>query len=679
MKLRRLWSDAPIGVKFAVVSGGLLVAALAAVTTVSVDAASDSLDEAVEAEMHGIVDTLLGTCRVQRDLLAAKLESDLAVAEQLFVRAAGAPIEGDVCAALSEDPDDPRTIGPHTLPALRGGDHLFTGDVAFVDEVLARTGSTCTVFHVTPQRWVRVATNVKKPDGSRAVGTTIEPASPVFKHVMGGEIFIGVNKIQGKTFDTAYRPIRDASGRIVAVLYVGVPHAGFTALREAIAGVEILETGYAYCVNSDGVFTVHPTDEGRDVSDLEFVREMTDRLEGTTYYTWEGAEKVVVYDYFEPYDWIVSASATLEEARAPAAALQARLLIGAAVAAAVACALVFIAGRVVAQSVDRVRRAIEDIAQGEGDLTRRLDVSSRDETGKLAAAFNLFVEKIHRVIVEVASASEDVSAAATQVSASGEQMAAGMHSQREQSARSSEEAGRIAEGADSLASRGRDVAGEANAAGEQAAAGSDVVRRTVEGIRELERIVSQSSRSVDGLGQRAEQIEDIINVINDIADQTNLLALNAAIEAARAGEHGRGFAVVADEVRKLADRTTKATEEVAEAVRGIQEGTGEAVREMSRGGESVAQQVTLANEAGEALQAILTGANAVRDAIGSIADGSEQQRRSLSELGDSIRRMDEIASEASEGAAQAAAAATELDAKATHLQGVVGQFKVNRT
>jgi methyl-accepting chemotaxis protein len=181
---------------------------------------------------------------------------------------------------------------------------------------------------------------------------------------------------------------------------------------------------------------------------------------------------------------------------------------------------------------------------------------------------------------------------------------------------------------------------------------------------------------VSTLGKKSEEIGQIIKVINDIADQTNLLALNAAIEAARAGEHGRGFAVVADEVRKLAERTTKATEEVSSSIREIQTETVHAVQQIEAGAGRVAKGVNLANSAGQALGRITQSSEGLSGMVQSIAAAADQQSSAASEIAGAVERINAVSRESAESANQAAQAANLLSQQAEKLQGLVCRFKL---
>ncbi len=271
----------------------------------------------------------------------------------------------------------------------------------------------------------------------------------------------------------------------------------------------------------------------------------------------------------------------------------------------------------------------------DGDLTQRLNINRGDEIGQLGTGFDKLMDSLHGIIREVNGSANDVAAASTQIAASAEEMSASV----------TEVAREAAKAADAAAESGK-IATE----------GGDVVLETVNGMKAIDTAVTESAQSVQELGARGQQIGDVIKVINDIADQTNLLALNAAIEAARAGEHGRGFAVVADEVRKLAERTTKATEEIAGSITSIQQETASAVEKMQHGTKQVRVGVDRAGVAGQSLERIVAGAKEVAGMIQSISAAAE---------------------EAGAGAGQSASAATELSTKAEQLRAMVQKFKID--
>ncbi|QDU32095.1 Methyl-accepting chemotaxis protein PctA [Poriferisphaera corsica] len=338
--------------------------------------------------------------------------------------------------------------------------------------------------------------------------------------------------------------------------------------------------------------------------------------------------------------------------------------------------LLYYLGGKIANPIKQVVDGMNDISQGDGDLTKRLARQTDDEVGDLADAFNTFAEKVHDIIAQVTETTQQVASAATQIASSSEEIAQGMS---EQSAQVTEVSSAIEEMSASItevATRSNDAHENSNKAKSTAVTGSDIVSQTIQGIEQIASDASQVGSLIGNLGSQAQRIGEIIVVINDISDQTNLLALNAAIEAARAGEHGRGFAVVADEVRKLADRTTKATDDITELIGNIQQGTNDAITQMDASKGNVERGVQTATDAGSSLSEIIDGADNVSSLIQTIAAAAEQQSAAAEEISSNIQSISAVTAQSREGTDQAAQAANHLSEKADQLKQLVSQFKI---
>lgn len=333
-------------------------------------------------------------------------------------------------------------------------------------------------------------------------------------------------------------------------------------------------------------------------------------------------------------------------------------------------------GRMISRPLSLVVKRAQQIT--DGDLTgEHIVVNSNDEIGILTISINQMSDALKNLILEVTTATQEVASASTEIAASSEQMATGMSQQTEQVTQISSAVEQMGASVLEVARKSSEAAKNAMAAGTVAEEGGTVVSSTIDGMQTIREAVNSSSDSVTSLGKRGEQIGQIIEVIKDIAEQTNLLALNAAIEAARAGEHGRGFAVVADEVRKLADRTTVATEEIAESITAIQIETTQAVGRMNTGTQQVKTGVERATAAGNSLKQIVTHTQDVADMIHSIASATEEQSAASEQIACSVETISAVTKQSAEGAGQAATAATQLSTKAEHLKRLVTKFKVN--
>ena len=327
-----------------------------------------------------------------------------------------------------------------------------------------------------------------------------------------------------------------------------------------------------------------------------------------------------------------------------------------------------------AQSVDQMLGVLNRFA--EGDLTVRLDADHDDEIGRLYTGFNRAVATMRDLLGRVRQTVETTAQAVERITSSTEELAAGV---QEQSSQATEVAAAVEEMTCTIvenAKNAQHTASTASANGQAAEAGGAVVQQTVAKIREIASIVSTSAETVERLGASSEQIGAIVSVIDEIADQTNLLALNAAIEAARAGEQGRGFAVVADEVRKLAERTTSATKEIAAMIKGIQAETDEAVKAMQRGTKEVEEGIRLADEAGVALGEIVTGAQNTVDMIQQIAAASDEQSTTSEQISRSVESISTVSAESAEGIAEIAHSGDRLHRMTDELRALLARFRM---
>jgi methyl-accepting chemotaxis protein len=368
------------------------------------------------------------------------------------------------------------------------------------------------------------------------------------------------------------------------------------------------------------------------------------------------------------------ARASYEEASVAATRVQ-TVTIGSMVAG---LALSILAGlfitRAIAGSVNELVKAASELAAG--NLTARAAIRGGCELGQVAQTFNKMAEDFSAILSQVQQASARVVDTSAGVADTARQVTQSSQHQADQAADASGSAEQLNQAIGGLVARSEEAAGAAEETSSLAVRGQEVVNQAVAGIRNIAATFGESARLVDALGRSSDQIGAIVAVIKEIADQTNLLALNAAIEAARAGEQGRGFAVVADEVRKLAERTANATSEISTMIEAIQSETRGAVQNMEAGGCQVDDGLKLAEEAGEALERINASIRAVAAAIRDTAAATYEQAATSQDISSRVDSIAHMATANSAAVAGTTDAVHSLKQLAEELQGLVSRFRL---
>ena len=492
-------------------------------------------------------------------------------------------------------------------------------------------------------------------------------------------------KASGKTILTA--PYVDAAtGDLIMTIATpaGPDVVGGDLNLKVISGIinalEFNGLGYAFLVSGDGDILVHPDTDLQMKRLQDVYPQNTPQINSAlSEAVLDGQKRMLTFvpvHGLPGVEWYVGLSVDQDKAFASLTSFRISALIAAVIALAAIVLLLSLLMRYLLQPLNSLGHALDNIAKGEGDLTKRLPVHSRDEFGRLAMAFNQFVERIHESISQVAQTSSELNDVALRVLDASN---ANMASSDQQSARTNSVAAAINQlgaAAQEIARNAADASTQASGARDGAEQGSEVVSKTIAAMQELSNKIRQSSKTIEQLSNKTEDIGRILEVIQGISEQTNLLALNAAIEAARAGETGRGFAVVADEVRNLAHRTQSSAQEIQVMIEGLRSDAASAVTLMSDSQQYSEHSVSVAAQAGERLHQITLGIGEIDNMNQSVATATEEQTSVIESLNVDITDINMLNQEGVDNLQATLRACTSLEQQVTRLRELVGSFRI---
>ena len=537
-----------------------------------------------------------------------------------------------------------------------------------VDEIMRLTGTTCTVFQTmnADGDLLRVATNILKTDGNRAVGTFIPSSSGVAQTIKSGETYRGTAFVVNAWYLTQYRPIKDASGKVLGCLYVGILQEGVEQLRKAFKAVQLGQTGsltvFAGSGSAEGEIKIHKDAamegknlfEQKDAAGKDVFRDLAQAAKNAegkvvtieTDLVVSGSPEMTILSavYFKPWDWVILGTGYLDEfmegQRATKSALDSTTwsTVGIGAVMLLISIVVFVLfARRMSVAIGTTVTVMADINQGDLDVPK-LDAREgrlRDEMDDLALAVNAMGKRLRQVVSDVQAAAESVTEGSMELSNTSHALAEGASNQASAVEEVSASMEEMTANIEQNTSNAKQTERIARQAAEDAKQGGQSVAQTVEAMR---------------------QIADKIAIIEDIARQTNLLALNAAIEAARAGEHGKGFAVVAAEVRKLAERSGVAAAEISELS---------------------GRSVDIAEQAGASLDKMVSDITRTAELIQEISASSNDQSNGATQIKSAVLELDRVVQQNAAESEHVAAASNTLSTHAQQMQEILSYFRLS--
>ncbi|BDM20584.1 methyl-accepting chemotaxis protein [Pseudomonas sp. LRP2-20] len=480
----------------------------------------------------------------------------------------------------------------------------------------------------------------------------------------------------GKLVITLATPVQQA-GRLIGVSGVDTD---LQTISNLINALNFDGQGHAFIVNGEGKILIHPKADLALKTLADVYPQDTPRIgSGLKEVEVDGRKQFISFTHVDGLpsaDWYVALVLDQDAAFAMLGELRTSAIVATLIAVVVIIALLGLLIRVLMEPLHLMGRAMHDIAEGEGDLTRRLSIHAHDEFGSLGQSFNRFVERIHESIREVASATGQVNAVAAQVVDASN---ASIANADQQSSRTSSVAAAI----NQLGAAAQEIAQNAALASQHSSEarglaedGQQVVGRTIEVMNQLSARISDSCGNIETLNAHTANIGQILDVISGISQQTNLLALNAAIEAARAGEAGRGFAVVADEVRNLAHRTQESAQQVQRLIEELQAGAQVAVSTMNQSRQHSDHSVGIANQAGERLGSVTQRIGEIDGMNQSVATATEEQTAVVESINVDITEINTLNQEGVQNLQSTLRACTDLEHQVDRLKHLVGSFRI---
>lgn len=456
---------------------------------------------------------------------------------------------------------------------------------------------------------------------------------------------------------------------------------GVTQIVKLISNYKIGENGFVYIVDPNGIIKIHPDNTNTDKELNNYLGEnltldLLDKKTVQVLETHSNKDAIIAAQFIPSLNWFIVAEIPTAELYGPINASSLKLVILNFIVAALLIAVGLWVAMGVAKPVAQAARMLNTISSGDADLTKTMPVLTGDEVGKLAKSFNNFISQLHVLVSSVSRNSLRVNDSVIELSEASNSTKKNTENQQQSVDMVAAAINEMGATVQEISKNAHDTADAAKHAFQDTNEGQAVVNKTVSGINSVFEKVQSASEVIQTLAEDVGEISTVLEVIRGISEQTNLLALNAAIEAARAGEQGRGFAVVADEVRTLAQRTQESTEEINNMIQKLQGGAKDAVSAMNSGIETASDAVQNADIAGKSLEKITSAINSISDISTQVATATEEQSSVVEELNNHMIVIKDMSDNTAEQTKTISEKCTSLNQTSSKLSSLVGNFKL---